>query len=53
MLLSKNNVLALVVLTLVSGSFVLAVLDPTTRESFSELTKIAVGTYICFQIPKN
>lgn len=53
MRLSKENVLALVILVLVFGSFVLAVLDPTTRGSFSDLTKIGVGTYIGFKIPKN
>lgn len=53
MRLSKENVLGFIVLVLVSGSLALAILDPATRGSFSDLTKIAVGTYIGFKIPKN
>ncbi len=47
----KEQVLAFVVLILVFGSLVLAVIDPSTRGTFTDLTKVAVGTYIGFHIP--
>lgn len=48
---TKEQVLACVVLLLVFGSVVLAILDPSTRSTFADLTKVAVGTYIGFHIP--
>jgi phosphoribosylformylglycinamidine (FGAM) synthase-like enzyme len=47
----KEQVLAFVVLMLVFGSLVLAVIDPSTGGIFTDLTKVAVGTYISFHIP--
>lgn len=49
---SRDQVLALVVLVLVSGSLVLAVIDESTRPAFADLTKVAVGAYIGLLIPK-
>ncbi len=51
MRLPKDYILGFVVIVLVSGSLVLAILDPSTRATFTDLTKIAVGTYIGLQIP--
>ncbi|ADI64036.1 hypothetical protein [Trichormus azollae] len=46
----KEQVLAFVVLILVFGSLVLGVIDPSTRGTFTDLTKVAVGTSIGFHI---
>ena len=51
MRLPKDYILGLVVIVLVSGSLVLAIIDSSTRDTFADLTKIAVGTYIGLQIP--
>jgi hypothetical protein len=47
---NKEQVLAFVILILVFGSLVLGVIDPSTRGTFTDLTKIAVGTSIGFHI---
>ncbi|TWH61394.1 hypothetical protein [Dulcicalothrix desertica] len=48
----KNYViLTLVVLPLVSGSVILAIIDPSTRDAFTDLTKVAVGALIGLLIP--
>ena len=49
--LSQARILGAVVLLLVLGSMVLAVIDPSTRPMFGDLTKFAVGAYIGLYIP--
>jgi hypothetical protein len=48
---SQARILGAVVLLLVFGSLVLAVIDPSTRPMFGDLTKVVVGTYIGLHIP--
>jgi hypothetical protein len=48
---SQEMVLAALVLSLVGGSLVLAVIDASTRTTFADLTKVAVGAYIGLHIP--
>jgi hypothetical protein len=43
---SQSRILGAVVLLLVSGSVVLAAIDPSTRSIFLDLTKFVVGAYI-------
>ena len=47
----QDLILSVMVLVLVSGSLVLAVIDPSTRPMFGDLTKVAVGAYIGLHIP--
>ncbi|HLO50915.1 MAG TPA: hypothetical protein VK211_21040 [Kamptonema sp.] len=49
--LDRDLLLSVIVLVLVSGSLVLAVIDPSTRPMFCDLTKVAVGAYIGLHIP--
>lgn len=49
--LSQDRILAVIVLMLVLGSLLLAVIDPSTRPMFGDLTKVAVGAYIGLHIP--
>jgi len=48
---SQARVLGAVVLLVVLGSLVLAVIDPSTRPMFGDLTKVVVGAYIGLYIP--
>jgi hypothetical protein len=48
---SQARILGAVVLLLVSGSLVLAAIDPSTRPMFGDLTKVVVGAYIGLHIP--
>jgi hypothetical protein len=48
---SQARILGAVVLLLVLGSLVLAVIDPSTRPMFGDLTKVVVGAYIGLYIP--
>ncbi len=50
-LLRKEVILGFVVLFLVIGSFVLALMDLSTRAMYADLTKVVVGTYIGIHIP--
>ena len=51
--LSRDEVLAVVMLVTVAGSLVLAVIDQNSRPQFLDLTKFAVGTYVGFLIPRS
>jgi hypothetical protein len=48
---SQGRILGAVVLILVFGSVVLAMIDPSTRPMFGDLTKVVVGAYIGLYIP--
>jgi hypothetical protein len=48
---SQARILGAVVLLLVLGSLGLAVIDPSTRPMFGDLTKVVVGAYIGLYIP--
>lgn len=48
----KGNVLAAIVLVLVSGSLALAWIDKDSRSAFTDLAKVGVGGYIGLLIPK-
>jgi hypothetical protein len=48
---SQDQILGAVVLILIFGSVVLAIIDPSTRPTFGDLTKVVVGTYIGIHIP--
>lgn len=48
---SQARILGTVVLLLVFGSLVLAVIDPSTRPMFGDLTKVVVGAYMGLHIP--
>jgi hypothetical protein len=48
---SQARILGAVVLLLVLGSVVLAIIDPSTRPMFADLTKVVVGAYIGLYIP--
>jgi len=49
--ISKEAILGMIVLSLVVGSLILAIIDSSTRATFADLTKVAVGTYIGLHIP--
>lgn len=49
--LSEDQALAILVLSLAFGSLILAIIDPSTRTTFADLTKVAVGAYIGLHIP--
>lgn len=51
-LLTKEEILALMVLILLAGSLVLAIIDPTIRLAFADLTKVALGAYVGLLIPR-
>ncbi len=42
----------IVILSLIAGSFVLAVIDPGNRPLFADLAKVCVGAYIGRALPK-
>jgi hypothetical protein len=48
----KDGVLGIAVLMLVGGTLLLAVIDPTSRPMFADLTKICLGAYIGLLMPK-
>lgn len=48
---SKEVILAVIVLVLVSGSLLLAVVDEGYRDAFADLTKVALGAYIGLLVP--
>lgn len=50
--LSKYEILGFVVAVLAIGSLTLAVIDPSARPAFADLTKVAVGAYIGLLMPK-
>jgi hypothetical protein len=52
-LISRDEILAVVMLITVMGSFYLAVIDTNSRSQFIDLTKFAVGTYIGLLIPRS
>ncbi|HEY9812915.1 MAG TPA: hypothetical protein V6D31_05180 [Candidatus Sericytochromatia bacterium] len=49
--LLQARILGAVVLLLVFGSLMLAVLDPSTRPMFGDLTKVVVAAYIGRYMP--
>jgi hypothetical protein len=49
--LSKNDILSIVVLSLVIGSFALAWVDKDIRVTFADLAKVGVGGYIALMVP--
>lgn len=49
--LSKNDILLIVVLSLVVGSFALAWVDKDIRVTFADLAKVGVGGYIALMVP--
>lgn len=51
--ISRDQVLAVVMLVTVAGSLVLAVIDRNSRPQFLDLTKFAVGTYVGLLIPRS
>lgn len=46
------EILAIIVLILVSGSFSLALIDKDSRSAFADLAKVGVGGYIGLLIPR-
>jgi hypothetical protein len=48
---SKPDILPLVVLGLVIGSFALAWIDENARTTFADLAKVGVGGYIALMVP--
>ena len=48
---SETSILGGVVRLLVVGSFVLAIIDPSIRPMFEELTEVAVAAYIGRYLP--
>lgn len=47
----REGLLLAVVLILVIGSLVLAILDPTHRQAFSDLSKIGISGFIGWMMP--
>ncbi|MGL5942433.1 MAG: hypothetical protein ACRC2S_19060 [Waterburya sp.] len=52
-LFSRDEILAVVMLITVIGSFYLAIIDPNSRSQFLDLAKFSVGTYVGLLIPKS
>jgi hypothetical protein len=52
-LISRDEILAVVMLITAIGSFYLAVIDTNSRSQFIDLTKFAVGTYVGLLIPRS
>lgn len=48
-----NEISAVIVLILVSGSLSLAMIDKDSRSAFSDLSKLGIGAYIGLLIPRN
>jgi hypothetical protein len=48
----KGEILAIIVLILVSGSLSLALIDKDSRSAFADLAKVGVGGYIGLLIPR-
>lgn len=51
--LNKNDILSIVVLSLVVGSFALAWVDKDIRVTFADLAKVGVGGYIALMVPSD
>ena len=49
----KDSFILVVIMTFVLGSLGLAIIDPNTREAFTDLAKIAVSGYLGWMIPRN
>lgn len=48
----NGEILAIIVLILVSGSLSLALIDKDSRSAFADLAKVGVGGYIGLLIPR-
>lgn len=48
---NKNDILSIVILSLVVGSFALAWVDKDIRVTFADLAKVGVGGYIALMVP--
>lgn len=48
----KSEILAVIVVILVSGSLSLALIDKDSRSAFTDLAKVGVGGYIGLLIPR-
>jgi hypothetical protein len=46
--LTRDEFLALIVMTVTLGSLALAIIDPSTRPSFADLAKITISAYLRF-----
>ena len=51
--MSRDEILAFVMLITVIGSLYLAIIDTNSRPQFIDLTKFAVGTYLGLLIPRS
>jgi hypothetical protein len=49
---SKDQFLGLIVLFLVIGNIALAIIDSSTRPSFVDLSKVALGAYLGLLMPR-
>jgi len=49
---SKDEFLGIVILFLVIGNVALAIIDPSMRPAFADLSKVALGAYIGLIMPK-
>lgn len=47
-----ETVFSIVVLVLVIGNIALAIIDPSTRPAFVDLSKVALGAYLGLLMPK-
>lgn len=47
----KRDLLPVIVLSLVVGSFILALIDKNIRITFADLAKVGVGGYIALMVP--
>lgn len=47
----KHDILPFVVLSLVIGTFALALIDENARTTFADLAKVGVGGYIGLMVP--
>ncbi|MFW9263098.1 hypothetical protein [Nostoc sp. CALU 546] len=50
--ITRDEILAIVVLISVLGLFTLALIDPSARSTFADLAKVTVGAYIGLLMPK-
>jgi hypothetical protein len=48
---SSDLSVLVVVMTLIAGFFYLAIVDPSYRQPFADLTKVAVGGYLAIILP--
>ncbi len=47
--LNRDDILAILVMTTFLGSFTLAIIDPSTRASFADLSQITISAYLGFR----